>query len=527
MVVDRCPETDEGISEVYKLEGELLADRYKLGTIISEGGMGVVYEAEHVKLGRRVAVKMLHPHLRVSSDTMKRFENEARLAASVGHKSVVDVLDLGRHEGLPYFVMEYLDGEGLNETLERQGTLERQEAVDMCIELLEGLYAVHIRGIIHRDLKPGNIMLVNQPGGSRIVKVLDFGISRLQESDALALNITKTGSVFGTPRYMSPEQARGQKDIDARADLYAVSVVLYRCLTGGFPFAGDNYNALLNAIATKDPIPPSERIDGIPEGLEAIIMKGLSRSPSDRYQDALAFIEALSPYSRSKPSLSASQKTLDTISSDMRPTMEGPPPEVRSFGDRSGTGTSWSQTSGRKWPGELTWLLPVGIVTVFALAGIAAVAFLLHSRMTRQQQDIERMSRVIGSKSLAEKYLPEKSAPLPPGLNRPAKPAGDETVAAITLDIVGLPSEASVNLDGRPLPQIPILLEPDEDVHVLEVQAVGYEPWQKDVALAEDVTVQVQMTPLSVAGPKKGKKAISKPPIDTTYPGMIGKKKSK
>lgn len=522
MMVDRCPETEEGISEIYKLEGELLADRYRLKEIISEGGMGVVYDAVHEKLGRRVAIKMLHPHLRVSADTMKRFENEAKLAASVGHRCVVDVIDLGRHDGLPFFVMEHLEGEALSDILEQRGTLDRREAVDLCIELLEGLHAVHERSIIHRDLKPGNLMLVEQTGGSRILKVLDFGISRLQEAEAAGLSITKTGSIFGTPRYMSPEQAKGKKDLDARADLYAVGVILYRCITGGFPFTGDNYNALLNAIATKEPIAPSDRMDGIPEGLEAIIMKSLSRDRRERYQDAFSFIEALGPYASAPPSLTASQNTVQDYSAPDRPTIEAPPPSH----EKSGTSTSWTRTGGRGWPGEFTWLLPVAIVTVLAVAVLAGLAFFLHSRLAEEQEQVARMSRIMGGKERAQKMLPAEPA------GQPApRPPVDEAISPslpemVLLELQGLPDGASVELDGRPLPQVPILLAPDDQEHLIVVEAPGYESWQRDVTLMEDLSLQVEMTPLTVSG-KKPRKKLSEPPIDTTYPGMIGKKKNK
>ncbi len=530
MVVDRCPSTEAGISEVYKLQGELLAERYRLGSIISEGGMGVVYEAEHVTLGRRVAVKMLHPHLRVSAETMLRFENEARLAASVGHRSVVDVIDLGRYQGLPYFVMEYLDGESLGDVLERRGVLEIPEAVDLCIELLEGLRAVHERGIVHRDLKPGNIMLVKQAGGSPILKVLDFGISRLQEADEQGLSITKTGSVFGTPRYMSPEQAKGKKDIDARADLYAVGVVLYRCLTGGFPFTGDNYNALLNAIATSDPVPPRDRVDGIPDGLEAIILKSLARVRTDRYQDANSFIESLAPYASFSPHMSASQKTVKAKRVD-RPTFE-PPAPVSVDPKSGGTATSWTSTSGKRWRGELTWVLPVAIVTVLVVSGLAALAFFMHSRLARQEQDIERMSRVIGSKKRVDSLIPARPASASPDGSTQDEDRSSADPARVRLELTGLPDDATVELDGRPLPQIPILLEPDTGSHVLEVKSAGYEDWEKDIALTADLLIEVVLIPLPapqtqpVTPMKKVKKGVDQPPIDTSYPGMVGKKKS-
>jgi serine/threonine-protein kinase len=526
MLLDRCPETGEAISEVHKLEGVVLADRYKLERRISEGGMGVVYEAHHIKLGRRVAVKLLHPYLRVSAETMKRFENEARLAASIGHKNIVDVIDLGRHQGLPYFVMEYLDGEGLNEALRQRGTLPRAEAVDLCIEILDALTAVHAKGVIHRDLKPGNIMLVTQPGGSRIVKVLDFGICRLQDQTQSALNLTRTGSVFGTPRYMSPEQAKGNKEIDHRADLYSVGVILYRCITGGFPFQGDNYNALLNAIANDDPTPPSKHLDTIPDGLEAIIIKAITRGIGERYQSAEGFIEALAPYASVPPPIPADQFT----DPDFRPTIKaaavkGKPEDE----EKSASVTPWDRTAGKKWTSDFTWLLPAAIIFVMAVAGVSALAMLIVSRMNKQEREIERMTRVMGSKDRLEDILPQKTEPGDPEPKpEPILLEGSSGLNTVKFDVSGIPEDAKVLLNGKPLPQIPILIDASDVPYTIRVEAPGHLPWETDVAITEDTTLNVKLEP----GPtpashtkKKGKGGISEPPIDTKYPGVVGKKK--
>jgi serine/threonine-protein kinase len=533
MLLDKCPETGEAISEVHKLEGVVLAERYKLERRISEGGMGVVYEARHVKLDRRVAVKLLHPYLRVSAETMKRFENEARLAASIGHKNIVDVIDLGRHQGLPYFVMEYLDGEGLNEVLKRRGTLPRAEAVDLGMEILDALTAVHAKGIVHRDLKPGNIMLVTQPGGSRIVKVLDFGICRLQDQSKESINLTRTGSVFGTPRYMSPEQARGEKDIDARADLYSVGVILYRSISGSFPFRGDNYNALLNAIANEDPLPPSSHMSGIPEGLEAIIMRAIARDIDERYQSAAEFMEAIAPYSSVPPPipsvLPALRRAETTMDPDFRPTVEAKParaapPKVEE--EKSGsTPTTWDSTMGRRWPADYTWILPASIVLLLVAAGVTALTMFLVSRMNRQDREIERMTRVMGSKDRLDEILPGKQED--PGAAQTAV-FGDASVEdSVLIDFTGLPADATVFLDGKPLPQIPILIQGSPEPHAVRVEAPGYLTFETDVVVERDATVEVRMEPASSKTTKKGKASVLEPPIDTTYPGVVGSKKGK
>ncbi|MBW2260982.1 MAG: serine/threonine protein kinase [Deltaproteobacteria bacterium] len=527
MLLDHCPETGEAISEVHKLEGVVLAERYKLESRISEGGMGVVYEALHIKLDRRVAVKLLHPYLRVSSETMKRFENEARLAASIGHKNIVDVIDMGRHQGLPYFVMEYLDGEGLNEILKRRGTLPRAEAVDLCVEILDALTAVHAKGIIHRDLKPGNVMLVTQPGGSRIVKVLDFGICRLQDQTQSSLNLTRTGSIFGTPRYMSPEQAKGEKDIDHRADLYSVGVILYRTITGAFPFTGDNYNALLNSIANDDPIPAGQHLSAIPEGLEAIIMRSIARSLDSRYQSAEGFIEALAPYASVPPPIPADQFT----DPDFRPTIKAraarPETQEEPEEEKSGTVTGWDRTAGKRWTADFTWVLPVAIVVVLAAAGITALVMFLIPRLNRQEQELERMTRVLGARDRLDEVLPEKKGGTQPA-PEPAVLEGSDIENSVRFDVTGLPGGAKVLLDGKPLPQLPILIEADHQPHAMRIEAPGFLPYEADVLVLRDTELEVTMEPApSGTHKKKGEGDISEPPIDMKYPGVVGKKKGK
>jgi serine/threonine-protein kinase len=373
-------------------------------------------------------------------------------------------------------------------------------------------------------------MLVTQPGGSRIVKVLDFGICRLQDQTKEAVHLTRTGSVFGTPRYMSPEQARGEKDIDARADLYSVGVILYRAVTGHFPFRGDNYNALLNAIANDDPMPPSDHLESIPEGLEAIIMKAIARNIDERYQEAANFIEALAPYSSVPPPIPTVQPTARkpdaVLERDLRATIPGPPTPVEDTEKSAGTPTTWDTTSGRRWSRDNTWLLPASIVMVLVVAGVSALAMFVISRMNRQEQELERMTRVIGAKGklpeiLAEKPAEEPAPPEPPPLFMDAT-AED----SVLLDFSGLPEGAEVFLDGKPLPQIPILIEASSQPHAIRIEAPGHEPEDMDVTVTEDTTLDVRMQPTAGSRPpKKGQGSFAEPPIDMKYPGMVGKKK--
>ncbi len=293
----RCPETGEHVDRAFKMKGLLLDGKYRVGRLIAKGGMGVVYEGTHERLDRRVAIKFLLSEYHASAQVLTRFQNEARLAASVGHRNIVEILDMGEaDDGMHFMVMEFLDGRDLGEILDESVRLAPHVAVDLSIQVLSALKAVHEQGIIHRDLKPENVFVGAEPGAGLSVKILDFGISRLGREDYKNLNLTRTGAVFGTPGYMAPEQARGSKHIDRRTDLYAVGVILYEMLTGALPFDAENYNEMIIAITTEPPVHVGRHGVALPEGLMHVVMRAISREPDRRFRSAAEFFEALRPY---------------------------------------------------------------------------------------------------------------------------------------------------------------------------------------------------------------------------------------
>ncbi|MBI5490851.1 MAG: protein kinase [Deltaproteobacteria bacterium] len=277
--------------------GQTLENKYTLLRLVGEGGMGAVYEARHALIHRRCAVKFLHAEAARDADQVKRFVREAQAASAVAHPGIVDVYDVGvAPDGVPYLVMELLEGESLAACLERVGRLPVADAVEIVVAALAALAAAHRAGIVHRDLKPGNLFLERGTVPGPRVKLLDFGISRVTSSDDPRTRMTRTGAVLGTPCYMAPEQAGGLRDVDHRLDLYAIGVILYECLTGRLPFEADNYNRLIVMICS-EPFPrPREVEPAIPEGLEAVILKGMSRRREDRYADADEMIRALTPF---------------------------------------------------------------------------------------------------------------------------------------------------------------------------------------------------------------------------------------
>lgn len=302
--VNVCPKTEEKLGLVHKMGGTVLDGKYRVEAVIGTGGMGVVYEGRHKVIERRVAIKFLSPDTIASPEVRQRFINEAKIAASLGHKNIVAVLDLGENaDGIPYIVMEYLEGESLGDYIEDQGTLRVDRAINVAIQVLEGLHAVHSEGIVHRDLKPENVFLARQSGGEEIVKLLDFGISRLdQGNESEASRLTEAGKVYGTPYYVSPEQAEGKLDVDSRADIYSVGVLLYEMVTGYLPFRSKSYATLMVDIITRPPPDPRDFLPSLPVDLVAVINKALAKTPSLRYGSAREMTAALTPLT-SRPSM--------------------------------------------------------------------------------------------------------------------------------------------------------------------------------------------------------------------------------
>ena len=280
------------------LIGQTVDGKYRVICVLGEGGMGTVFEAEHTAIGRLVAMKVLHPAQATKSVAVKRFHQEARAAGGIGHPNICEVFDFGMlSDGSPYLVMERLRGETVAARISVEGGLPIDEVLESVTQVLSGLAAAHSRGILHRDIKPENVFLAERPGYPPIAKLLDFGVSKVVAGTANdwddETDLTKTGMVMGTPYYMSPEQARGERNLDGRLDLYAVGVLLYEALTGKRPFSAKNYNALLVHILSGTAAPPRSLRPSIPEELERIVLKAMSKNREDRFAHAAEFSRAL------------------------------------------------------------------------------------------------------------------------------------------------------------------------------------------------------------------------------------------
>jgi serine/threonine protein kinase len=285
---ETCPETQAPLGAIHKLAGNKLENKYGIKAILGEGGMGVIYECEHLAIGKKLAIKFLNPELRQSQEAYERFKREAQASAIIAHKNIVDVIDIGETaEGIPYIIMEFLKGQDLGRRIADWGRIPLAESREIISQVLEALAAVHSCGVVHRDLKPENVFLARQSGGSEIVKVLDFGISRLSRQEGQQqMRLTKAGYVYGTPNYIAPEQAEGKANVDHRADLYSAGMILYEMSTGQLPFTGESYGKLLVDIITK-PIPdPRNYFPDMPQALVNLLMLSLEKDPNMRFQSA-------------------------------------------------------------------------------------------------------------------------------------------------------------------------------------------------------------------------------------------------
>ncbi|MFO0602644.1 MAG: serine/threonine-protein kinase [Polyangiales bacterium] len=273
--------------------GRVVADKYRVTGRLGVGGHGAVFEAENTWTGRRVALKVLLGAAALNAEMSERFLREARVTTRVAHPNIVEVLDMGRdpHDGSLFIVQELLQGEDLRDVLRRERTLDPRWLVGTLAPVLDALTAAHAQGVVHRDLKPANLFLARQPDGRVVPKLIDFGVSRMDDAPG-ATELTHAGALLGTPDYMSPEQARGER-AGAQSDVWAVGVILFEALAGHRPYRAANYNALLVRILADDAPPLRSVAPDVPEALAAAVDRALARDTAVRFASAAALREAL------------------------------------------------------------------------------------------------------------------------------------------------------------------------------------------------------------------------------------------
>jgi serine/threonine protein kinase len=450
-------------------EGTALDEKYRVVRHISSGGMGAVYEVEHRGLGKRLAAKLLKPELSRREDLLERFRREARAASAIGHEHIIEVTDLGQtaHK-VPFLVMELLSGQTLAALCKAERRLEPARAVHIARQILSALAAAHARGIVHRDLKPENVFLIQRSGDPDFVKLLDFGIVKLLD-DVDAPELTRAGQVVGTPTYMAPEQARGEKNVDGRVDLYAVGAILYRMVTAQRPYSAPNFNALLFAIAQGQLERPRKLEPGVSPHLEAAILRAMAIDPRARFQTAAEFDEALDEDDRTRERSAADAAKAGWAARKSASSDEAVP-ETASSGWQSRTLMGETPRPARM-ARAISTTTTIILALILALIG-AGTAGLMMRRQARARATAE---------------LERESAEA----HARAEAAEARTMMHLTVSVE--PETARLTVDGAQVAGPSLLLHRDGARHVLRAEADGYAAAETPFLAAGDQTLTLAL----------------------------------
>ncbi|HEY3593995.1 MAG TPA: serine/threonine-protein kinase, partial [Polyangiaceae bacterium] len=360
--------------------GDTLAGKYHIERVLGRGSMGVVMLARHIHLDVRVAIKVMLPDVVSHGEHIGRFLREARAAAKIKNEHVARVIDVEvMPNGMPYIVMEFLEGQDLGALLERNGPLPIGDAVDYILEACDALADAHAQGIVHRDFKPANVFLAQQAGGRSITKILDFGISKMSVGDVA---MTSTVALMGSPAYMSPEQMLSSRDVDARTDIWAVGVTLYQLLTGGLPFGGTTVPEVCARVIHVEPPPLRASRADVPPGLDAAVMRCLVKNRDQRFQSVPELVAAILPFARARAAVGSNPSSVDAraVRSTAMPNSQAtwvPDITENTVPVWGGTVNGESRRASRRWI-----VVTIAAATVAAAAGLAAMA--LQSKTTNE-----------------------------------------------------------------------------------------------------------------------------------------------
>jgi len=532
----------------------VLDGRYRIDSLIAVGGMGAVYAGTHLLLHKRIAVKVLRSDLQSKQAMVERFQREAIAASAIGHENIVSVTDMGRSaDGIAYLVMELLTGQNLADLIEVDAPLNAQLACDIALEILSGIAAAHHAGIVHRDLKPENIYLSHRPLGRDRVKILDFGVSRLTSGTQPTpdVRLTTTGMIMGTPRYMSPEQARGETTITHATDIYATGVILYEMLSREVPYGAHNYNVLVHKILSAETVPLAQHRPDLPAPLVAAVDKAMALDPMDRYTTAEEFAIAIAPFSSNPSAAPTMPLTLPrarkstggsayktenaaTVVADESGRLV-PPEARRPPADTGPLRTSFSDEAPevrRGGDGLARW---GGLVAVLAVAGVIA-AFVLYSRgddegdqqaaadkpaptrpavpavFDKQPEPPRPTTTEPEPKVEPEPPVSSKQPDKKPDHKKPSEPSGKPKGKAIAITFKVSPPDARITIDGETVSGGVYRTPATSVAASVVITAPGYIPHAQSVSLASSGTVKVKLKKTPQAQEEEPKPDEQPPP---------------
>jgi len=456
--------------------GELVGN-YRVTAVVGEGGMGVVYRAEHILIGQTVAVKVLQPEFSGKPEIVKRFFNEARAAALVKHPGIVGVYDFGYHaSGRAYLVMEYLQGETLAERIRRAGGLPDSLIVMYARQIASAIAAAHDKGIIHRDLKPENVFLVpdEEAAAGERLKVLDFGIAKLNVEIAGGATRTRTGSVVGSPTYMAPEQCKGGGQVDARADVYAIGCLMFEMAAGRPPFLGDGVGDVIAKHIYEPPPPPRSLVPQLSAELEAVILRCLEKAPGDRFASASELARTLERVGGLSPSPrfpSAGGVIATPVPGTSTTTLESAASEKRGHVAR-----------------KRRALIATGVTVPILVGAIAALGLVANRAQTPALPAVATDAAVLRP-VVAPPSSPDSTTPRPPPAPVPA--------ATARLSITTSPAGAAVYRGGARLGTTPFERDFEKSAGKTElvVKKSGFRDEHVAVMLDQDRSVALKLTP--------------------------------
>jgi serine/threonine protein kinase len=467
------------------LVGKLLLDRYRIIARLGAGGMGVVYLAEHVTLKKRCAIKVLSDEFANKEDIVERFLQEARAASMIAHENVVEITDYGQTpSGSVFFVMEMLSGEDLADTIRSEGPLPWERVRPIMMQICRALSAAHDKGIIHRDMKPENCFRIERGGTTDFIKVLDFGIAKVTNDEGESKGLTKTGMIFGTPEYMSPEQAQGMR-VDHRADIYAAGIIMYELLTGKVPFTADTFMGVLTKHMFEVPVAPSSIVPSITPEVESVILKALQKEREHRFATMRDLLAAIESVSNGGAAVSLVNENI------VRP----PVGRLLAFG-----GGATAITAPQAEPASRS-TSPLWILAIVGVLGIAAIAALMLG-----PNDAVNASETGTKEPIAAPPTEPKSADGPP-----AEPPKDEPVAPALVSVRITSNVEAEIIDPRDGSRLGVTngadgvqIERGEAPRALLLRAAGYDDLPIEVVPTRDVLSSYDLHKPKV-GAKTGK----------------------